>query len=275
MLGADTGSGTVRATKHDRSAHLAAGHVERLGSGVDDLVDRLHGEVEGHELDDRLQAGHRGTDADAGEAVLGDRGVDDAASAEFLQQTLGDLVGALVFGHFLAHDEDVVVGAHFLGHGVAQRFANGHGDHFGAGGDFRIVRNLGLGLGGNRSSGGGGRFSGLRRLSGGRCGSGRCSRDVGCGFAVLQENRDLGVHLDTFGAGGNQKLADDAFVDGFDFHRRLVGFDFGDDVAGGDLVTFLLQPLGQRAFFHRRREGGHENIDWHGSTLPDYSRMSV
>jgi hypothetical protein len=44
-------------------------------------------------------------------------------------------------------------------------------------------------------------------------------------------DRDLGIHLDAFGAGFHQQLADDAFVDGFDFHRRLVGFDFGDHVA--------------------------------------------
>ena len=85
MLGADAGSRTARAAEHHRRTHLAAGHIERLGGGVDDLVDRLHGEVEGHELDDRLQARHRRTDADAGKAVLGDRRIDDAAGAEFLR----------------------------------------------------------------------------------------------------------------------------------------------------------------------------------------------
>ena len=60
------------------------------------------------------------------------------ARAEFLQQALGDLVGALIFGDLLAHDEDVGVAAHFLGHGVAQRLAHGHGDHFGAGSKFRL-----------------------------------------------------------------------------------------------------------------------------------------
>ncbi len=46
--------------------------------------------------------------------------------AEFLQQPLRDLVGALIFGDLLAHHEHVVVAAHLLGHGVAQRFAHGH-----------------------------------------------------------------------------------------------------------------------------------------------------
>ena len=66
----------------------------------------------------------RRADAEAGKAVLGDRRVDDALVAELLQQALADLVGALVLGDLLAHQEDVRVAAHLLGHGVAQRFAH-------------------------------------------------------------------------------------------------------------------------------------------------------
>src|SRR3546814_7414060 len=44
--------GAIRPAEHDRRGHLTAGHVMGLGGGVDDLVHRLHGEVEGHELDD-------------------------------------------------------------------------------------------------------------------------------------------------------------------------------------------------------------------------------
>ena len=49
-----------------------------------DLIDRDEREVPGHELDDRPQADHRGADADADEAALGDRRVDDALLAELL-----------------------------------------------------------------------------------------------------------------------------------------------------------------------------------------------
>src|SRR3546814_13489987 len=65
--------GAVRPAEHDRRGHLTAGHVMGLGGGVDDLVDRLHGEVEGHELDDGPEAVHRRADAEAGGAVRGDR----------------------------------------------------------------------------------------------------------------------------------------------------------------------------------------------------------
>ena len=147
VLGGDAGGGAVGPAEHDRAAHLPARHIQRLGGGVDDLVDRLHGEVEGHELDDRLQAGHRRTDADAGKAVLGDRRVDHAPRAEFLQQALRHLVGALIFRDLLAHDEDVGVAPHLFGHGVAQRLANSLGDHLGA------LRHFRIGLGDRRRRG--------------------------------------------------------------------------------------------------------------------------
>ncbi|MCY1227703.1 hypothetical protein D9M72_399890 [compost metagenome] len=271
VLGSHAGSGTARAAEDDRRAHLATGHVERLGSGVDDLVDRLHGEVEGHELDDRAKTGHGSADADTGKAMLGDRGVNDATRTEFLQQALGDLVGALVLGDFFAHDENVVAQAHFFGHGVAKRFANGHRHHFGAGRDCRIGGNFNLRLSCNRS-----RRGRSRSLSGCRLRRfGLWSGDIACRFAVLQQHGDRRVDLDALGAGGNQELADRAFVDGFDFHRRLVRLDFSDDVAGRHLVSLVLQPFRERAFLHRRGKGGHKNFYWHVCPSPDQSRISV
>ena len=103
------------------------------------MVDRLHGEVPGHELDDRLQPGEGRADADPGKAIFGDRRIDHAGRAELIEQALGDLVGALILADLLAHDEHRRIAAHLLGHGVAQRLAHGHADHLGAG------RDLGLG----------------------------------------------------------------------------------------------------------------------------------
>ena len=80
-----------------------------------------------------LRPGHRRADAQAGEAVLGDRRVDHAPGAELLEQALADLVGALVLGDLLAHQEHVGVAPHLLGHGVAQGLAHGLPDHLGAG----------------------------------------------------------------------------------------------------------------------------------------------
>ena len=60
------------------------------------------------------QPDHGRADADAGEPEFGDRRVDDAHLAEFLEQALGDLVGAVVHADFLAHEEDAVVALHLL-----------------------------------------------------------------------------------------------------------------------------------------------------------------
>ena len=127
VLGADAGGGAIGAAEDDGAAHLAAGHIEGFGGGVDDVIDRLHGEVEGHELDDWLESVHGGTDGHAGEAVFGDGGVDDAAGAELVEQALADLVGALVLGDLLAEQEDAVVSAELERHGVAKGFADGGG----------------------------------------------------------------------------------------------------------------------------------------------------
>ncbi len=138
VLGADARRRAVGTAEHDRAAHLAARHVERLGGGVDDLVDRLHGEIPGHELDDRLETGHGRADTDAGKALLGDGRIDHAPFAELLEQALADLVGALVLRHLLAHQQDVLVTPHLLGHGVPQRLAHRLIDGLGARRHFRL-----------------------------------------------------------------------------------------------------------------------------------------
>ena len=53
VLGRDPRGGTVGAAEHDWAVDLATRHVERLGGRVDQVVHRLHGKIEGHELGDR------------------------------------------------------------------------------------------------------------------------------------------------------------------------------------------------------------------------------
>jgi hypothetical protein len=248
VLGGDARRRAVRAAEHDRAAHLAAGHVERLGGGVDDVVDRLHGEVEGHELDDRLQARHRRADAEAGEAVLGDRRVDHALRPELLQQALGDLVGALILADLLAHEEHVAVAAHFLGHGVAQRLAHRHGHHLRCPGKSGSLGDGGRG-GGRRAAEPLAFLAGCGMAADGRlgCGAGAARGAAARFLALGGDDGDRRVDLHVLGAVGDEDLAEDALVDRLDLHGRLVGLDLGDDVAGLDRVAFLLQPFGERA----------------------------
>ena len=211
--------------------------------------------------------------------MFGDRGIDDTLRAEFFQQSLRDLVGALIFGDLLAHDEDVRIAAHFLRHGVAERFAHGHGDklgafrHFGLGHDLFRRRFGGCGLRRFALSAPRRYLRALllaRRFLGFRLWFGRS------GFAVLErggilafakDHGDRRIDRDIVGAFGHQDFPERAFVDRFHFHGGFVGLDFGNDIAGFDAVAFLLEPLGEIALLHRRRERGHQNLSRHGGSL--------
>ncbi len=99
-----------------------------------------------------------------------------------------------------------------------------------------------------------------RRPSGerGRGGGGRS------GLLPLARNRrDQRADLDRVGAGGDVEFADHPALVGFEFHRRLVGLDLGEDVAGFDGVALLDQPFGQRPLLHRRGHGGELDFGRH------------
>jgi hypothetical protein len=119
--------------------------------------------------------------------------------------------------------------------------------------------------GGRRRLGRSGGFAGglgrggLGRFSGGRGLGGRRSR----AFALAGQLGDRGVDLDVLGPGLDQDGFDHAFIDGFDFHRRLVGLDLGDHVAGLDGVADLDVPLGEGPLLHGGRQGGHQDVDRH------------
>ena len=46
-----------------------------------------------------------------------------ALRAELLEHPFGDFVRAVVLGDFLAHEEDVLIALHLLGHGLAESFS--------------------------------------------------------------------------------------------------------------------------------------------------------
>ena len=73
MLRRDPRGDAVRPAKDDGAAHLATRHVAGFRCRIDDLVDRLHRKVEGHELDDRPQTGKAGADTKAGKLSGGEK----------------------------------------------------------------------------------------------------------------------------------------------------------------------------------------------------------
>jgi hypothetical protein len=92
VLGSNTGGETVGTAEGDVAGLDTTGHVVSLGGRVDDLVNGLHGEVEGHELADGVEASEGGTDGQTAETGLGDGRVDDTLVTETVEQAFGDLV---------------------------------------------------------------------------------------------------------------------------------------------------------------------------------------
>ena len=199
---------------------------------------------------------------------------------ELLQQPLRDLVGALVLSDLFAHHEDVAIAAHLLGHRVAQGLANGRGDHRRALGHLRARRQTRPAVAAARRTA----SSRSRPASRRPCSRARrlrlcpawCRRpsrgpetptmvpaDARGVLAVLGDHRDRRVDGHVLRPIRDQDLRQRALVDRLDLHRRLVGLDLGDDIAGTDAIAFLLQPLGQRALLHRRRQRRHKDVRRH------------
>ena len=129
VLRARAPAGAALGADRQRHLHLAAGHRPVLRRLVDELLHREGQEVLVHDLDDRAHALHRGADAGADDRHLGDRCVADALGPELGEHALRDAHRAAHLGDVLAHDEDVVVGAHRARERVADRFAVGQLRH--------------------------------------------------------------------------------------------------------------------------------------------------
>jgi len=92
VLGSNTSGETVGTTESDVARLDTTGHVVSLSGRVDDLVNGLHGEVEGHELADGVEASEGGTDGQTAETGLSDGRVNDTLVAKAVEQTFSDLV---------------------------------------------------------------------------------------------------------------------------------------------------------------------------------------
>src|SRR5688572_32897740 len=57
------------------------------------------------------------------------------------------------------------------------------------------------------------------------------------------------------------QTVDHASVEYFDLDGALLGIDDCDDVAPGDRIARLLEPLHERACFHVGAERGHPELD--------------
>ncbi len=262
VLCGDARGGAVGAAEHDRAAHLAARHVQRLGGGVDDLVHRLHGEVEGHELDDRPQPVHRGADRHAGEAVLGDRRVDDPLRAELVEQALADLVRR-------------------PGTARLPRRAGRRGRRHASRRPWRRAapraRSSVRWRPSSRSATGAAAGAGGLGAGAGLAATGVFAGAwAGAAAPPLPPISAIGVLTATPSVPSGTRMLDKrAFVHRLNLHRRLVGLDLGDHVAGLHVVSHGLQPTGKLALGHGRRQSRHQDLGAHDLNPPPGCRSTI
>src|SRR5437016_582351 len=112
---------SIWTAKCNGNIELSARHREHVRRVVDDLIECDERKAEGHKFDDRSQTDHSRADSQTGESVFADRGVDNSFGTETLQQSLAHFVSAVIFGDFLAHEENVWITLQFFHERFVQR----------------------------------------------------------------------------------------------------------------------------------------------------------
>ncbi len=105
MLRGEARAGAGHREHGDRQRRTAAEHKTHLRHLIGDFVHTLAQEVHEHDVDDRAKPGGRRTDAEADDALFGNRRVDDAVAAEFLEQTAVIAIHAARLADVFARDE--------------------------------------------------------------------------------------------------------------------------------------------------------------------------
>ncbi len=100
------------------------------------------------------------------------------------------------------------------------------------------------------------------------------SRNRRCLLAIGNQQRDRTVHGDMLGAFGNKNSAEPSVLGHLDFHRRLIGLDFGDNVAGAHVIALAHEPLGERALLHGGRKLRHKDFSRHQAVARDLKSRS-
>ena len=93
---------------------------------------------------------------------------------------------------------------------------------------------------------------------------GRLLDDGGARGAHLVQDRQDRTDLDLLRASRRHDLEQTAGRGGFQVHRRLVGLDLGDDLAGLYGIALTLPPGDDGALGHRVDEARHADLGGHG-----------
>src|SRR5437899_6256293 len=114
MRGAELVRGSVRTPECDGYIELAARHREHVRGVVHGLIEGYERKAERHKFNDRPQSDHRRADSEAGKPVLADWSINNPPRPKALKQALAHLVCALIFGDFLAHQENIWIPLEFF-----------------------------------------------------------------------------------------------------------------------------------------------------------------
>ena len=106
VLGRRTCRVSVGSTKDNGTGNVSGTHVVLFGSRIDNLVDCLHGEVDGHEFHNGTQVLEGCANGKTGESHFSDWGINDSLVSVFLVQSLGNFVGTLVLSDFFSQNKD-------------------------------------------------------------------------------------------------------------------------------------------------------------------------
>ena len=127
--GTDVCAAISGASDDHRDIDQSTRHVTDAAGVIDDLVEADIRKAPEHELDHGAKTHHGSTDAKAEEGGLADRGVDHALRSKTLPESLGNLVGTVVLGDFLTHEEDILIAGELFGKGVVESLAVGDDGH--------------------------------------------------------------------------------------------------------------------------------------------------
>ena len=182
--------------------------------------------------------------------------------AELVEQALADLVGALVLGDLLAHQEDVAVAAHLLGHRVAQRLAHRLGAERRALGHLGLARRLGARDRRLRRHRGGRRLLGLG--DGRRPAPARARRSAAEASSPSSSSTAIGVLTFTPSVPSSTRIF--PTVPSSTASNSIVALSVSISAMIWPEVTavaLLDQPFRERSLLHRRRQGGHQDLRGH------------
>src|SRR5262249_38837816 len=129
VLRAETRTGAISRTHHERAFDLAVRHITALGKFIRNVIEADRKEIREHDFGNRFQAGHCRAHSPTENGQLGYRSVAPAQRSELLVQANGRLEYPAGLGYVLSEEDHVGVAFHLLRDTADDRVAIGQFRH--------------------------------------------------------------------------------------------------------------------------------------------------